>query len=155
VTRIGNDNWIMACVHVAHDCRIGNHTIFANNVALAGHVDVGDYAILGGFTGVHQFCHVGAHSITAVGTVVLQDVPPYVTASGNSAQPYGINSEGLKRHGFSAETITMLKRAYKTLYKSSLTLEEAKKQLAQQVAQCPEIAAVLEFLGSSTRGIIR
>jgi len=155
VTRIGNDNWIMACVHVAHDCRIGNHTIFANNVALAGHVDVGDYAILGGFTGVHQFCHIGAYSITAVGTVVLQDIPPYVTASGNSAQPYGINSEGLKRHGFTAETITLLKRAYKTLYKSSLTLEEAKKQLAQQVAQCPEIAAVMEFLAGSTRGIIR
>ncbi len=155
VTRIGSDNWIMACVHVAHDCRIGNHTIFANNVALAGHVDVGDYAILGGFTGVHQFCHIGAHTITAVGTVVLQDIPPYVTASGNSAQPYGINSEGLKRHGFSAETITLLKRAYKTLYKSGLTLEEARKQLAQQVEKCPEIAAVLEFLAGSTRGIIR
>lgn len=155
VTRVGNDNWIMAYVHLAHDCRIGNHTIFANNAQLAGHVDVGDYSILGGFTVVHQFCHIGAYSITAMGTIVLQDIPPYVTASGNSAQPYGINAEGLKRHGFSAATIMMLKRAYKTLYKDGLTLEEAKKQLAQQVPLCPEIAAVLEFLASSTRGIIR
>lgn len=155
VTRVGNDNWIMAYVHLAHDCRIGNHTIFANNAQLAGHVDVGDYSILGGFTVVHQFCHIGAYSITAMGTIVLQDIPPYVTASGNSAKPYGINAEGLKRHGFSAATITMLKRAYKTLYKAGLTLEEAKNQLAQQVLLCPEIAAVLEFLASSTRGIIR
>lgn len=155
VTSVGNDNWIMAYVHLAHDCRIGNHTIFANNAQLAGHVDVGDYSILGGFTVVHQFCHIGAYSITAMGTIVLQDIPPYVTASGNSAQPYGINAEGLKRHGFSAATIMMLKRAYKTLYKDGLTLEEAKKQLAQQVPLCPEIAAVLEFLASSTRGIIR
>lgn len=155
VTRIGNDNWIMAYVHLAHDCRIGNHTIFANNAQIAGHVDVGDYSILGAFTVVHQFCHIGAYSITAMGTIVLQDIPPYVTASGNSAQPYGINAEGLKRHGFSAATIMMLKRAYKTLYKAGLTLDEAKKQLAMQVPQCPEIAAVLEFLASSTRGIIR
>ena len=155
VTRVGNDNWIMAYVHLAHDCRIGNHTIFANNAQIAGHVDVGDYSILGAFTVVHQFCHIGAYSITAMGTIVLQDIPPYVTASGNSAQPYGINAEGLKRHGFSAATIMMLKRAYKTLYKAGLTLDEAKKQLAMQVPQCPEIAAVLEFLASSTRGIIR
>lgn len=155
VTRVGNDNWIMAYVHLAHDCRIGNHTIFANNAQIAGHVDVGDYSILGAFTVVHQFCHIGAYSITAMGTIVLQDIPPYVTASGNSAQPYGINTEGLKRHGFSAATIMMLKRAYKTLYKAGLTLDEAKKQLAQQVPQCLEIAAVLEFLASSTRGIIR
>ena len=155
MTRVGNDNWIMAYVHLAHDCRIGNHTIFANNAQIAGHVDVGDYSILGAFTVVHQFCHIGAYSITAMGTIVLQDIPPYVTASGNSAQPYGINAEGLKRHGFSAATIMMLKRAYKTLYKAGLTLDEAKKQLAMQVPQCPEIAAVLEFLASSTRGIIR
>lgn len=155
VTRVGSHNWIMAYVHLAHDCQIGNHTIFANNAQLAGHVDVGDCSILGGFTVVHQFCHIGAYSITAMGTIVLQDIPPYVTASGNTAQPYGINSEGLKRHGFSAATITLIRRAYKTLYKSGLTLEEAKKQLAQQTVQCPEIAAVLEFLASSTRGIIR
>lgn len=155
VTRVGNGNWIMAYVHLAHDCQIGNHTIFANNAQLAGHVDVGDYSILGGFTVVHQFCHIGAYSITAMGTIVLQDIPPYVTASGNSAQPYGINVEGLKRRGFSAPTILMLKRAYKILYKSGLTLEEAKKQLEQQATLCPEISVVLEFLGTSTRGIIR
>ncbi len=155
VTRVGNDNWIMAYVHLAHDCQVGNHTIFANNAQLAGHVDVGDYSILGGFTVVHQFCHIGAYSITAMGTIVLQDIPPYVTASGNSAQPYGINAEGLKRHGFSAATIMQLKRAYKTLYKSGLTLEAAKTQLAQQLTLCPEIGAVLVFLASSTRGIIR
>ena len=155
VTRVGDHNWIMAYVHLAHDCRIGNHTIFANNAQLAGHVHVEDYAILGGFTAVHQFCHIGAHSITALGTMVLQDIPPYVTASGNSAKPYGINAEGLKRRGFTAETVTKLKRAYKTLYKSGLTLDEAKKELERQLAQCQEIRPLLDFLAASTRGIIR
>jgi UDP-N-acetylglucosamine acyltransferase len=155
ITRIGNDNWIMAYVHLAHDCQIGNHTIFANNAQLAGHVHVGDHAMLGGFTVVHQFCHIGAHSITAMGTIVLQDVPPYVTASGNSARPYGINSEGLKRRGYSSSTITKLKRAYKTVYKSGLTLGEAKKALAQQLEQCPEIGLLLDFMLASNRGIIR
>lgn len=155
VTRVGDYNWIMAYVHLAHDCQIGNHTIFANNAQLAGHVHVGDYAILGGFTAVHQFCHIGAHSITALGTMVLQDIPPYVTASGNSAKPYGINAEGLKRRGFTAETVTKLKRAYKTLYKSGLTLDEAKKELERQLAQCQEIRPLLDFLAASTRGIIR
>jgi UDP-N-acetylglucosamine acyltransferase len=155
VTRIGNHNWIMAYVHLAHDCQIGNHTVFANNAQLAGHVHVGDYAILGGFTVVHQFCHIGAHSMTAMGTIILQDVPPYVTASGNSAKPYGINAEGMKRRGFSAETTAKIKRAYKTLYKSGLTLAEAKKELAQQVRQCPEIRLLLDFLANSNRGIIR
>lgn len=155
VTRVGNDNWIMAYVHLAHDCQIGNHTIFANNAQLAGHVHVGDHAILGGFTVVHQFCHIGAFSITAMGTIVLQDVPPYVTASGNSAKPYGINSEGLKRRGFAPDTIAGIKRAYKTLYKSALTLDEAKKQLAQQLEQCPEVGLLLDFMRVSNRGIIR
>ena len=155
VTRLGNDNWIMAYVHLAHDCQVGNHTIFANNAQLAGHVQVGDYAILGGFTVVHQFCHIGAHSITAMGTILLQDLPTYVTASGNTAQPYGINSEGLKRRGFSAEAVTRIKRAYKTLYKSGLTLEQAKQALASQSAEAPELLPLLEFLNTSTRGIIR
>ena len=155
VTRLGNDNWIMAYVHLAHDCQVGNHTIFANNAQLAGHVQVGDYAILGGFTGVHQFCHVGAHSMTAVGTVLLQDLPPYVTAAGNTAQPHGINAEGLKRRGFSAEAVTHIKRAYKTLYKSGLTLEQARQALASQSAEVPELLPLLEFLDASTRGIIR
>ena len=155
VTRIGNDNWIMAYVHIAHDCQIGNHTIFANNSSLAGHVDVDDYAILGGFTLIHQFCKIGAHIITAVGSVVFKDIPPYVTAAGYDAKPHGINSEGLKRRGFSAETVMQIKRAYKTLYRNGLTLEEAKRELQQQAAACAELGILLEFLGASTRGIVR
>ena len=155
VTRIGHDNWVMAYVHLAHDCQVGNHTIFANNSQLAGHVRVDDHAILGGFTAVHQFCRIGAHSITAIGTVVLQDIPPFVTASGNTAAPFGINSEGLKRRGFSADAIASIKRAYKTLYKSGLGLEDAKLQIAVQREQCPELQPLLDFLALSTRGIIR
>ena len=154
-TRIGNDNWIMAYVHIAHDCQIGNHTIFANNSSLAGHVDVDDYAILGGFTLIHQFCKIGAHIITAVGSVVFKDIPPYVTAAGYDAKPHGINSEGLKRRGFSAETVMQIKRAYKTLYRNGLTLEEAKRELQQQAAACAELGILREFLGASTRGIVR
>ena len=155
VTRVGSDNWIMAYVHLAHDCRIGDHTVFANNAQLAGHVHVDDHAILGGFTVVHQFCHIGAHSITGMGTIVLRDVPPYVMASDNSARAYGINVEGLKRRGFAPATITRLKRAYKTLYKSGLTLEQATRELAREVADCPEVQVVLDFLAASKRGIIR
>lgn len=155
VTRIGNDNWVMAYVHLAHDCQVGNHTIFANNAQLAGHVHVGDHVILGGFTGVHQFCQVGAHTITAVGSVVLKDIPPFVTAAGNTAKPHGINSEGLKRRGFSSATIAAIKRAYKTLYRSGLTLEEAQTALAAQVAEYPEIGMLVDFLAQSSRGIIR
>lgn len=154
-TRIGNDNWIMAYVHLAHDCQIGNNTIFANNAQLAGHVHVGDWAILGGFTGVHQFCHIGAHVMTAVGSVVFKDIPPYVMASGNTAQPHGINAEGLKRRGYGASSIAAIKRAYKTLYRSSLTLEEARAVLAEQAAEHPEIGPMVEFLAQATRGIIR
>ena len=155
VTRVGDHNWVMAYVHVAHDCQVGNHTVLANCTQLAGHVRVDDHAILGGFTGVHQFCRVGAHSITGVGTVVLQDVPPFVMASDDSARPYGINAEGLKRRGFTGPTITRLKRAYKTLYKSGLTLGEARRELARQVAECPEIQSLVDFLADSKRGIIR
>ena len=155
VTRLGDENWVMAYVHLAHDCQVGNRAIFANNSQLAGHVRVDDQAILGGFTAVHQFCRIGAHSITAIGTVVLQDIPPYVTASGNTAQPYGINSEGLKRRGFSADAITRIKRAYKTLYKTGLGLEDAKREIAAQVGACPELQVLLDFLAQSTRGIIR
>jgi len=154
-TRIGNDNWVMAYVHIAHDCQIGNHTIFANNSSLAGHVIVHDYAILGGFTLVHQFCKIGSHVITAVGSVIFKDVPPYITAAGYDAKPHGLNSEGLKRRGFTSETLLQLKRAYKTLYKSSLTLEEAKVQLAEQRNECAEVGVLLEFLDTSTRGIVR
>jgi UDP-N-acetylglucosamine acyltransferase len=154
-TRIGNDNWVMAYVHIAHDCQLGNHTILANNSSLAGHVILHDHAILGGFTLVHQFCKIGAHVITAVGSVVFKDIPPYVTASGYDAKPHGLNSEGLRRRGFSAETLLQLKRAYKALYKSSLTLEEAKVKLSEQIEDCPEVAVLLEFLNHTTRGIIR
>lgn len=155
VTRVGNDNWIMAYVHVAHDCQVGSKTIFANNAQIAGHVHVDDHAILGGFTAVHQFVRIGAHSMTGLGTVLFQDLPPYVTAAGNTASPYGINSEGLRRRGFSSESIMALKRAYRTLYKSGLTLEEAKAKLEEESVAHPEIQLLLDFLGVSKRGIVR
>lgn len=155
VTRVGNDNWIMAYVHLAHDCQIGSHTIFANNAQLAGHVHVGDYAILGGFTGVHQFVRIGAHSFTAIATVLVHDLPPYVMAAGDTAKPYGINSEGLRRRGYSAAALAAIKRAYKTLYKSGLTLDQAKVQLAEQARTCAEISVLADFLQRSTRGIVR
>lgn len=155
VTRVGNDNWIMAYVHIAHDCQVGSKTIFANNAQIAGHVHVDDHAILGGFTAVHQFVRIGAHSMTGLGTVLFQDLPPYVTAAGNTASPYGINSEGLRRRGFSSESIMALKRAYRTLYKSGLTLEEAKAKLEEESVAHPEIQLLLDFLGVSKRGIVR
>ena len=155
VTRIGDDNWIMAYVHVAHDCDIGNRTIFANNAQLAGHVHIEDDVILGGFTLVHQFCRVGAHSITGLGTVVLQDIPPYVKASGNPVHPYGLNSEGLRRRGFSADSLSALKRAYRTVYRSGLSLDEAKAELAVQAAGAPEVQRFVDFLAVAGRGIVR
>ncbi len=155
VTRLGNDNWIMAYVHLAHDCQVGNHTIFANNAQLAGHVHVGDWAILGGFTAVHQFVRIGAHSMTAMGSALLQDLPPYVMAAGNTAEPHGINSEGLKRRGFSAEAINAIRRAYKTLYKSGLKLDEARAAIAGEVATVPELALLESFLAQAGRGIVR
>jgi len=155
VTRVGNHNWIMAYVHLAHDCQVGNHTIFANNAQLAGHVVVGDYAILGGFTTVHQFVKVGAHIITGLGTTLLQDVPPYVLASGNPSAPHGINSEGLKRRGFSGPAIMAIKRAYKTLYKSGLSFDAAKAEIQSQLAEHQELQPLVDFLATSERGIIR
>jgi UDP-N-acetylglucosamine acyltransferase len=155
VTRMGNKNWIMAYVHVAHDCEIGDNATLANCTQLAGHVSVGDHAVLGGFTGIHQFCRVGAHAMTGVGSVVLADVPPYVMAMGNTAEPHGINSEGLKRRGFTAEAISGIRRGYKTLYKSGLGLEEAKQALRQQVADCRELEMFVDFFESSKRSIIR
>ncbi|MBI1173890.1 MAG: acyl-ACP--UDP-N-acetylglucosamine O-acyltransferase [Sideroxydans sp.] len=155
MTRVGNDNWIMAYVHLAHDCQVGNHTIFANNAQLAGHVLVDDYAILGGFTVVHQFVQIGAHVITGMGTILLQDLPPYVTASGNPAAPHGINSEGLKRRGLNSSAIMAIKRAYKSLYKSGLSLEAAKSLIESQAEEHPELNLLAEFLARSERGIIR
>lgn len=155
VTRIGDDNWIMAYVHIAHDCEVGNHTIFANSASLAGHVRVEDHAILGGFTLVHQFCALGAHCFTAFGTTLGKDVPPYVMVSGNPAHPHGLNIEGLKRRGFSAEALRALKQAYRTLYRSGLTLEEALVRLREQAAETPEVEALVRFLEGQTRGIVR
>jgi UDP-N-acetylglucosamine acyltransferase len=154
-TRVGDDNWIMAYVHFAHDCQVGSHTIFANACQLAGHVLVGDWAILGATTLVHQFVHIGAHAFTGMGSFLPQDLPPYVTAAGNTARPYGINSEGLKRRGFSAAAISGLKSAYRTLYRSGLGLEDARRELEAQAAACPEVRAILVFLQHSTRGILR
>ena len=155
VTRMGNNNWVMAYVHVAHDCQIGNNVIFANSTQLAGHVIIDDFVILGGFTGVHQFCQIGAHVMTAVGTVLLHDIPPYVKVSGSPAAPHGMNTEGLKRRGFSSDALLGLKRAYKSLYRSGLTLDEAKVQLAEQAIECPEVQIMADFLNRSQRGIVR
>ena len=155
VTRVGSNNWIMAYVHMAHDCQVGSHTIFANNAQIAGHVHVGDHVILGGFTVVHQFCRIGAHSMTAMGTILLQDLPPYVMASGNTAVPHGINSEGLRRRGFSAPAIAAIKRAYKTIYKSGLSFEEARVAIVAEAGEFPELQALSDFLSVPGRGIIR
>jgi UDP-N-acetylglucosamine acyltransferase len=159
VTRIGDDNWIMAYVHIAHDCQLGNNIILANNATLAGHVHLGDWVFLGGFTSVHQFCRIGAHAMTAFTAAVSQDVPPFVTAAGNRAVPAGINSEGLKRRGFTADQIAAIKRAYKAVYRSGLPLEEAKLELQQLEQKSPEAATHIqlmrEFIATSARGIIR
>lgn len=153
-TKIGDDNWIMAYVHLAHDCVVGDHTIFANGATLAGHVTIEDYAILGGFSLIHQFVRIGAYAFTGMGSAVSRDVPPYVTASGNLAKPHGLNAEGLRRNGFSAEQIARLRRAYKTLYRAGLRLEEAVEALSEDVEH-PEIARLLRFLEGSKRSIIR
>jgi len=155
VTRIGDDNWLMGYVHVAHDCEIGNKTIMANYTGLAGHVRVGDWAILGGATVVHQFVNIGAHSFTSMGTYLAQDLPPFVMAAGNMAKPFGINSEGLRRRGYAAEAIACIKQGYRTLYRSGLGLEEAKRQLKALAASSPEVGLLLEFLERSKRGFIR
>ena len=155
VTRIGDDNWIMAYVHIAHDCQVGSHTIFANATQLAGHVHVGDWAILGGVTLVHQYVHIGAHSFSAVGTILVQDVPPYVMVAGHDSKPYGINSEGLRRRGFSAESIGALKRAYRTLYRSGLGMEEASAALQTLAQEHAEVRPIVDFLARSSRGIVR
>jgi UDP-N-acetylglucosamine acyltransferase len=155
VTRIGSDNWIMAYVHIAHDCQIGNNTIFSNNAQIAGHVHVGDWAILGGMAGVHQFVRIGAHAMVGGGSILLQDVPTYVMCSGHPAKPFGINAEGLKRRGFTPEGIAAIKRAYRTLYRSGLTLEDARAELSREHASAPEIEPLLAFLAAATRGIIR
>lgn len=159
VTRIGSDNWIMAYVHIAHDCVVGDHTILANNATLAGHVTVGDWVVIGGLSAVHQFCSVGPHAMAGGGSIVLRDIPPYVMCNGNPAEPHGINTEGLKRRGFEAETINLLRRAYKLLYKEGMTTVEAVSALAAMAVEHPASAAAIgllkEFVGNSQRGIIR
>jgi UDP-N-acetylglucosamine acyltransferase len=155
VTRVGNDNWIMAYVHFAHDCRIGDHTIFANYSGIAGHVQVGDWAVLGASTLVHQFVRIGAHSFTGMGTILDRDLPPYVRAAGNRAQAFGINTIGLRRRGMPAAAIDALKLAYKTVYRGSASLDEVRQALQAQAEACAEVRAFLDFLGTSKRGFVR
>ncbi len=161
VTRLGNDNWIMAYVHLAHDCQVGNHTIFANNSQLAGHVHVGDWVILGGFTVVHQFVRLGAHSMTAMCSLLFADLPPFVMCQGQPAAARSMNFEGLRRRGFSPERIAAVKGMHKALYRDDLTLEQAKARIAAlqiDVPQsAPDVAMMLQFLeqSSAQRGIVR
>lgn len=160
VTRIGNDNWIMAYVHIAHDCQVGSHIIMANSVQLAGHVSVGDWAILGGITGVHQFVRIGAHAMTGAGTTLIQDLPPYVMSTGNPASAHGINGEGLRRRGFSEAALAVLRKAYKTVYKSGLSLADAiaeVQQLSRDASTDAQeaLAPLLDFLTAPGRGIVR
>ncbi len=155
ITRIGNDNWIMAYVHIAHDCNIGNHTVFANSATLAGHVNVEDYVILGGFTLVHQFCTIGARSFTAMNSVISKDVPPFMMVSGHMAKPYGLNTEGLKRAGFKSTDINQLRRAYKLLYRAGNTLEQAIQALQAMEDGNEHTNQLVEFLRKSVRGIVR
>lgn len=155
ITRVGDDNWVMAYVHIAHDCIVGSHTIFANNATLAGHVTIDDYAILGGFTGVHQFCHVGSYSFSAIASVIVKDVPPFLMVSGNTASPSGLNREGMKRHGFSRDDINTLRKAYKIVYREGNTVAQALEQLAKMVESSPVVAVFMDFIANSQRGIVR
>ncbi|HSG63416.1 MAG TPA: acyl-ACP--UDP-N-acetylglucosamine O-acyltransferase [Gammaproteobacteria bacterium] len=155
VTCIGNDNWIMAYAHIAHDCDVGSNTIFANNASIAGHVSVGDWAILGGFTAAHQFCRIGAHAMTSMFTYVTKDLPAYVTASGRPAMPRGINAEGLKRRGFTAEQIRNIREAYRVLYRRGLKLEDAIAGLDERAQAQPELAVLVASLRASSRGVVR
>jgi UDP-N-acetylglucosamine acyltransferase len=155
LTKIGSDNLFMAYVHIAHDCIVGNHTTFSNNASLAGHVTVDDYANLGGFVGVHQFTNIGSYCFCAGGSMVVKDVIPFIMVSGNLAQAYGLNVEGLKRRQFTSEEIVVLKRAYKTLYRQGLTLEDAVHKLEAMIPECRHIPMLIDFIKKSKRGIIR
>ncbi len=155
VTRIGNDNLFMAFSHVAHDCQIGSNTVFANCASLAGHVEIGDWAILGGLTAVHQFARIGAHAFLGGGSIVSRDVPPYVMVAGNPAVPHGVNSEGLKRRGFSEEQIRNIREAYRILYRMELKLEDATERLTALAREQPELDLLVEFIGCSTRSLTR
>ena len=154
-TRIGSDNWIMAYAHVAHDCTVGNHTVFSNNATLAGHVSVGDYAILSGFAGVHQFCRIGAHAFVGMGCLVNGDVPPFVMIAADYGRPRGINAEGLKRRGFDADRIAAIKRAYRALYLGNRSQAEARAELAAIAADSKDVAVMLDFIEASERPLVR
>jgi len=154
-TTIGSGNLFLAYTHVAHDCVVGNGTTFSNNAQIAGHVRIGDFVVLGAYAGVHQFCHIGAHAMLAAGAIVLQDVPPYVTAAGYPAKPAGTNNEGLRRRGFAAADIATVRRAYRTLYRAGLSLEDAREALAREAQAQPVIAPIVTFLSESRRGIVR
>ena len=154
-TIIGNNNWIMAYVHIAHDCIIGNNSTFANNTTLAGHVAIQDFVTLGGFTGVHQFCRIGSYSFSAISSVIVKDVPPYILVSGNTAKPSGLNREGLKRNGFDADTINLLKKAYRIIYRESMTLSEALNELMELSVDSKSVNVMHSFISSSERGIVR
>jgi UDP-N-acetylglucosamine acyltransferase len=155
VTRLGDENWIMAYAHIAHDCRVGNRTVFANGASLAGHVSVDDCAILGGFALVHQFCAIGTHAFCAFGSVINKDVPPFVTVTGNPARSSGLNIEGLRRHGFTDATRKALRRAYRTLYRSNFPLQTALQQLRDQSRQDEAVAELAAFVERAKRGIVR
>jgi UDP-N-acetylglucosamine acyltransferase len=156
VTRIGNDNWMLAYTHVAHDCIVGNHCVFSNNTTLAGHVDVGDWVIISGFAGAHQFCRIGSHAFIGMGALVGGDVPPFtMVAADEHGRPRGINSEGLKRRGFEPERITKIKRAYRTLYVAGVPLAEAKQQLAEQAKDSDDVREMLEFIEAGGRPLLR
>ncbi len=154
-TRLGNDNLLMAYTHIAHDCQVGNHTIMANAASLAGHVRLDDWAILGGFCTVHQFCHIGTHSFAGLNSTIKRDVPPFVLIDGSPAKPHGINSEGLRRRGFSDESIQQIKRAYKIIYKKQLMLTDAIEAIQQMAQECPELTALVDFFHGSERSIVR
>ena len=155
VTRIGSGNWIMAYVHIAHDCLIGDHTVFSNNATLAGHVEVGDYAILSGFAGVHQFCRIGAHAFVGMNCMINGDVPPFVMMAAEYGRPRGVNAEGLKRRGFSAERIAAIKRAFRTLYVAKSTLEESRAALASAAQIEPDVRTMLDFIERGQRPLAR
>ncbi|GAA5136529.1 acyl-ACP--UDP-N-acetylglucosamine O-acyltransferase [Thalassotalea piscium] len=155
ITSIGSNNLFMAYTHVAHDCVVGDHCIMANNASIAGHVHVGDHVILGGMSGVHQFCHIGAHSFIAANSLVLKDVPPYIMAAGDSAKPYGLNSEGLKRRGFSTEVISSIKKAYRMVYRQGLTIDAALDKMKSELTDSKDLQLFASFVKSSSRGIIR
>jgi UDP-N-acetylglucosamine acyltransferase len=154
-TRIGDDNWIMAYVHIAHDCQVGNHTVFSNNATLAGHVFIGNHVILSGFSGVHQFCRIGEHAFIGMGCLINGDVPPFVIMANEYGRPRGVNTEGLKRRGFSSERIAGIRRAYKALYMSGLQLSEAREELVRIAADSPDVATMVEFLEQAQRPIVR